>query len=310
MLGNREQLRASLRLTQRLRCRFGISVKNVIGHNESLSSPFHFELVPSLRHQTHGDWRHSSMQALSCEKLRLDCRSLMMDFGISFFPTDETFDPPTMARMVEERGFESLFVTEHTHIPASRETPYPGGRRAAARVLAHLRPLRRADRRRRRRPRSSGSGPAICLVVERDPITTAKEVASARPPLGRALPLRRRRRLEPARRWPTTAPTRARRFGLMRERVEAMKAIWTEDEADLPRRVRRLRPDLVLAEAASSSRTRRSWSAATGRRSTTACSPSATGGSRTGSATTRRSSPGSRSSQRLGQPRPGATRSR
>ena len=61
-LGNRRELRASLRLTQWLRCRFGIAVKNVIGHNESLTSPFHRELVPSLRSQTHGDWRHSSMR--------------------------------------------------------------------------------------------------------------------------------------------------------------------------------------------------------------------------------------------------------
>ena len=55
-------MRASLRLTQWLRCRFGIQVKNVIGHNESLSSPFHREDVPSLRTQTHGDWRHCSMR--------------------------------------------------------------------------------------------------------------------------------------------------------------------------------------------------------------------------------------------------------
>jgi hypothetical protein len=61
-LGNPAEMRASLRLTQYIRCRFGIAVKDVIGHNESLSSPFHRELVPSLRSQTHGDWRHSSMR--------------------------------------------------------------------------------------------------------------------------------------------------------------------------------------------------------------------------------------------------------
>ena len=61
-LGNPAEMRASLRLTQYIRCKFGIGVKNVIGHNESLSSPYHRELVPSLRTQTHGDWRHSSMQ--------------------------------------------------------------------------------------------------------------------------------------------------------------------------------------------------------------------------------------------------------
>jgi hypothetical protein len=62
VLGNRRQLQASLRLTQWLRCRFGIRVRDVIGHAESLSSPYHRERVPSLRHQTHGDWMHSSMR--------------------------------------------------------------------------------------------------------------------------------------------------------------------------------------------------------------------------------------------------------
>ena len=61
LLGDRRQLRASLRLTQYLRCRFGIGVRNVIGHAESLSSPFHREMVPSLRTQTHGDMSHASM---------------------------------------------------------------------------------------------------------------------------------------------------------------------------------------------------------------------------------------------------------
>jgi hypothetical protein len=63
VLGDRRQLRASLQLTQWLRCKFQIPVRDVIGHAESLSSPFHRELVPSLRHQTHGDWQHSSMRA-------------------------------------------------------------------------------------------------------------------------------------------------------------------------------------------------------------------------------------------------------
>jgi beta-N-acetylhexosaminidase len=56
------QFQASLRLTQYLRCHYGIPVHDVIGHAESLSSPYHHELVPSLRTQTHGDWKHSSMR--------------------------------------------------------------------------------------------------------------------------------------------------------------------------------------------------------------------------------------------------------
>lgn len=62
VLGDRRQLRASLRLTRWLRCRFGIRVRDVIGHAESLASPYHRERVPSLRNQTHGDWRHASMR--------------------------------------------------------------------------------------------------------------------------------------------------------------------------------------------------------------------------------------------------------
>jgi len=61
-LDNRRELRASLRLTQWLRCKFHIPVRDVIGHAESLSSPYHRERVPSLRRQTHGDWRHASMR--------------------------------------------------------------------------------------------------------------------------------------------------------------------------------------------------------------------------------------------------------
>lgn len=61
-LGNRREIGASLRLTQWLRCKFHIPVRDVIGHAESLSSPYHRERVPSLRHQTHGDWKHASMQ--------------------------------------------------------------------------------------------------------------------------------------------------------------------------------------------------------------------------------------------------------
>jgi hypothetical protein len=62
VLSDRPQLRASLRLTRWLRCTFGIATRNVIGHSESLSSPYHHERVKRLRTQTHGDWRASSMR--------------------------------------------------------------------------------------------------------------------------------------------------------------------------------------------------------------------------------------------------------
>ncbi|HMT05544.1 MAG TPA: peptidoglycan recognition family protein [Solirubrobacterales bacterium] len=61
VLGNRRQMRSSIRLTKWLRCRYDIGIRDVIGHRESLGSRFHRELVPSMKYQTHGDFRHSSM---------------------------------------------------------------------------------------------------------------------------------------------------------------------------------------------------------------------------------------------------------
>ncbi len=62
VMDNPRQMSADLRLVRWLRCRFGIAVKNVIGHNESLSSPYHREDVVALRHQTHSDFNHADMQ--------------------------------------------------------------------------------------------------------------------------------------------------------------------------------------------------------------------------------------------------------
>jgi N-acetylmuramoyl-L-alanine amidase len=62
ILGDRAQLSASLALTRWLRCRYAIPLKDVIGHNESLSSPFHHDRVPAFQHQTHSDWNHVDMQ--------------------------------------------------------------------------------------------------------------------------------------------------------------------------------------------------------------------------------------------------------
>jgi N-acetylmuramoyl-L-alanine amidase len=62
VMSNRRQLQSSLRLTRWLRSRFGIETRNVIGHNESLQSPYHHEKVRALQHQTHGDFKHATMQ--------------------------------------------------------------------------------------------------------------------------------------------------------------------------------------------------------------------------------------------------------
>jgi probable F420-dependent oxidoreductase len=152
-----------------------------------------------------------------------------MKLGAAVFPTDETLLPGEVARLVEERGFESLWFPEHTHIPASRETPYPAGGdlpsmywrtldpfvalTAAAAATTELR-----------------LGTGICLVVERDPITTAKEVASldllsgGRVEFGVGAGWNR----EEMRNHGTDPRTR---MALMAERIEAIKEIWTHDEA-------------------------------------------------------------------------------
>lgn len=73
ILGNARQLRASLRLTTWLRCRFAIKVSNVIGHNESRSSPFHHENVARLDSQTHADWTHADMEIYRRKLRRQHC---------------------------------------------------------------------------------------------------------------------------------------------------------------------------------------------------------------------------------------------
>jgi N-acetylmuramoyl-L-alanine amidase len=73
VLGNSAQMRASLRLTNWLRCRFGTEIRNVIGHNESLSSPYHHERVASLRTQTHSDWRPASMEQYRARLREVSC---------------------------------------------------------------------------------------------------------------------------------------------------------------------------------------------------------------------------------------------
>jgi len=73
LLGNPRQLQASLRLSEWLRCRYGIKVRDVIGHNESLSSPYHRERVARLRHQTHGDLAAPAMRRYRARLRTLSC---------------------------------------------------------------------------------------------------------------------------------------------------------------------------------------------------------------------------------------------
>ena len=73
LMGDPAQLRASLRLTEGLRCRYGIKVRDVIGHNESLSSPYHRERVARLRHQTHGDLATPAMRRYRARLRTMSC---------------------------------------------------------------------------------------------------------------------------------------------------------------------------------------------------------------------------------------------
>jgi N-acetylmuramoyl-L-alanine amidase len=73
ILSDPAETRASLALTRWLRCEYRISIANVIGHNESLSSPYHRENVPSLRTQTHEDWRRADMDVYRARLRRLPC---------------------------------------------------------------------------------------------------------------------------------------------------------------------------------------------------------------------------------------------
>ena len=153
-----------------------------------------------------------------------------MQFGVGMFATDYAIRPDDLAREVEARGFESLWVPEHTHIPVGRKTPYPGGGDlpkeywhthdpfvALSAAAAVTKTLKIAT--------------GICLLIQRDPITTAKEVASLDfLSNGRFI-------FAIGGGWnqdeiENHGTDFSKRFGLLRERVLAMKQIWAEDEAE------------------------------------------------------------------------------
>ena len=153
-----------------------------------------------------------------------------MKFGILMFPTDYAIDPVTLGRAVEERGFESLFFPEHTHIPSSRRTPWPGGAELP-REYSHTYDLFVALAAVAATTEKLLLGTGICLVVERDPITLAKEIASVDQISGGRviIGIGAGWNVEEMENHGTDPKTR---FRLMRERVMAMKEIWTKDEAE------------------------------------------------------------------------------
>lgn len=149
--------------------------------------------------------------------------------GIVTFLTDYSIRPVDLGRAAEDAGFESVFVTEHTHIPADRVTPWPGGAElpteyshtldpfvALAAIAASTSTLK--------------LGTGVCLVAQHDPIVLAKQVASLdHISGGRVLfGVGAGWNVEEMRNHGTDP---SKRFAIMRERVEAMRAIWSQEEA-------------------------------------------------------------------------------
>lgn len=151
-------------------------------------------------------------------------------FGVSMFPTDYAIQPADLAMAAEERGFDSLFFPEHTHIPVSRLTPFPGGGDLPRQYWRSHDPfvalaVCAAVTKRIR------LGTGICLLIERDPITTAKEAASLDMLSGGRLILGigagwNREEME------NHGANYKNRWAIVREKVLAMKSIWNADEAE------------------------------------------------------------------------------
>lgn len=153
-----------------------------------------------------------------------------MLYGATIFPTDYSIHPAELGAALEERGFESLWVAEHSHIPASRESPWPGGSDLPQMYYDTLDPFIALTA-------AAGSttrlklGTGIALVIQRDPIHTAKQVTSLDVISGGRMLFG----IGAGWNFEEMADHGAdpsRRFGRLRESVEAMKAIWGNEVAE------------------------------------------------------------------------------
>jgi len=153
-----------------------------------------------------------------------------MHFGLTIFPTDYSISMMDLGRAAEEREFESIWVSEHSHIPVSRRTPWPGGGELPRMYCDTLDPFAALSATAAVTTRIK-LATGICLVIQRDPIHTAKQVASLdKISGGRFL-------FGVGGGWNAEEMenhgTRLEgRFALMRERIEAMKVIWAREEAE------------------------------------------------------------------------------
>src|SRR6516165_631913 len=153
-----------------------------------------------------------------------------MKFGASIFFTDYSISPAELAVALEERGFDALWAAEHSHIPVPRRTPAPGGGELAKRYYDVMDPfvtLAAAAAATKRLKIGTG----VCLVIQRDTIQTAKQVASIdQVSGGRFLfGIGGGWNAEEMEDHGTVFKTRFKR---MREQIEAMTEIWTSERAE------------------------------------------------------------------------------
>jgi probable F420-dependent oxidoreductase len=153
-----------------------------------------------------------------------------VDIGVTTFVTDYGIAPLELARAVEERGFESLFVTEHTHIPASRRSPWPGGDELPLRYSHSYDPFVALAAMAAVTERIT-LGTAVSLINQHHPLTLAKEVAS----LDRIAGGRFEFGVGPG--WNVEEMEHhgvhsRRRTAEMLERISALRVLWTEDEPE------------------------------------------------------------------------------
>lgn len=157
-----------------------------------------------------------------------------MKIGISTFSTDQTIDPAQLAVEVEQRGFAALFLTDHTHIPVARRTPLPGAYAGGGGELPeHYKRINDPFVALATAAASTSTltvGTGVCLAAQRDPIVTAKQVASIDALSGGrfAFGVGFGWNVEEAE---AHGVIWKRRYTIMREKIAVMKALWTEDVA-------------------------------------------------------------------------------
>ena len=153
-----------------------------------------------------------------------------MDIGVYFFSTAYSIGIEELARELEQRGFESMLIPEHTHIPVTRKTPWPGGGDLPKEYYHTYDPFVALSFA-AAATKSLKLGTGICLLPQRDPIVTAKSVASLdQLSGGRVI-------FGVGGGWngdemENHGAEYSSRFKLLRENILAMKQLWVEEQAE------------------------------------------------------------------------------